>query len=515
MKQLPFLNTIFILWFCLSAAGQPYTLQVSIKNQPDNPVVLGTVRGDKFAPVDTLELQQVGGSLPAGNNLGSQNPIQQVASGHLLNQQKRVSWQFPENAVPGIYRLIFGQTTYARVMGESPQQLDFIFNNENIEFETDFREPQESLVVLQSEENRVWFDFLRKDAELKKHLHLLEQEVDYFQSKFAAEKVSSEPGAELKELEQKTTQKANVFNQLQLERDRFISNTETQYRELYASRLIRLFREPLRDGYLLQQERIRFYQQEYFRHIDFSDEALIYSAVLTDKIFDYLVTFNQREFNEEQREQAYIKALDAVMNQIEPVISGTQTSNPVYEFVLNYLMDGFERLNMGNVLYYMAENYSENLCQTDEKTTLERKLEYQKMKPGDRVSDFTLDNLKGEPVTLSHVLKPKNLILFWASWCSHCTAMLPQLKAWRRQFQPTELEIIAVSLDTSANDWQKVVRETGFDEFFNLSDLKEWEGEVAKRYNVYATPTIFVVDQNQKILAKPTSMSELIGYFGQ
>ena len=143
---------IFSLLLYVQATAQPYTLEVSIKNQPDNPVVLGTIRGDKFSPLDSLELQQVTGSLPGESNTGSQGAIQQVTSSHQL---KKVSWQFPANATPGMYRLVFGQTTYARVMGESPQQLDFIFNNENIILETDFKEPQENLVVVLSEENRV------------------------------------------------------------------------------------------------------------------------------------------------------------------------------------------------------------------------------------------------------------------------------------------------------------------------------------------------------------------------
>jgi len=37
-----------------------------------------------------------------------------------------------------MYRLILGKTTYAKVMDEPPQQLDFIYNNEDLIFETDF-----------------------------------------------------------------------------------------------------------------------------------------------------------------------------------------------------------------------------------------------------------------------------------------------------------------------------------------------------------------------------------------
>ncbi len=514
MKRIWIALSFAIILFPSVLFAQPHLLDVTINNQPDNPVVVGTVSGDRFTPVDTLELEQLTEGESVESNAVLQGTIQPLASN---SQMKKITWQFPKNAVQGMYRLVFGQTTYARVMGEAPQQLDFIFNNENVVFETDFKDPFKNLMVVQSEENRVWFDFLQKDAELKNHLDLLKKEVDYFQERVAAAKFSQGAvnGADLQELEKQAAQKANFWNQLQMERDRFILKTVAESDGLLASKYISVFREPLQDGFLSQQERLGVYQQEFFRHIDFFDESLMHSPVLTDKIFDYLVTFNQRDFNQEQRETAYMSAVDGVMRQIEPLNPGTQNNNPVYEFVLNYLVNGFEQLNMENVLTYIAANYSENLCETDEKTTLERKLAFQNMKPGNYAPDFTMNDQRGEPVTLSHVLKPKNLLLFWASWCPHCNEMLPQLKAWRRQFQATELEIIAISLDTSKSEWQQAVRDSRFDEFFNLSDLKEWNSEAAQKYNVYATPTMFVIDNNLRILAKPASMKELMEYFGK
>ncbi|MFW5821875.1 MAG: hypothetical protein ACOCU7_00680, partial [Tangfeifania sp.] len=268
MKQLAFFYTIILLLFCNPAFSQPFTLQVSIKNQPGNPVVLGNISGDKFTPVDTLE-------------------IQQVTSGH---QMKEVSWKFPANATPGMYRLVFGQTTYAKVMDEPPQQLNFIFSKEDVVFETDFKAPQDSLEVLRSEENRVWFNFLQKEQLLNEELELLEKEVDYYQKKITAAKSSSPAEKHLAELEQQASQKANAFNQLQMERDRFIEKTVNDNPGLFASRLIQTFREPLRDGYLTKEERSEAFQKEFFRYIDFSDETLINSPVLTDKVFDYLVS---------------------------------------------------------------------------------------------------------------------------------------------------------------------------------------------------------------------------------
>lgn len=335
IKALGFLLLIFPLFL----NGQTYTLQVTIKNQPDNPVVIGTISGEKFSPLDSLELQPVLSGL----------------------QMKRFNWQFPENAVPGMYRLIFGQTTYARVMGESPQQLDFVFNREDILFETDFKAPVDSLKIIQSNENQLWFSFLNKQKEFTYRLNIQEKEVDYFQLQMNETKNEVGAKTRLAELETQMAQKANAFNQLQLERERYLEQTIEKNDLFFATGLIQLFREPFRDGFLNRQERLEYFQREYFRYVDFSDESLIRSTVLTDKIFDYLVTYNQRGFTFEQREQAYMKAVDHLMGKIEPVNSTTQFINPVYEFILDYLVTGFERLKMDKVLTYIAENYAEKL----------------------------------------------------------------------------------------------------------------------------------------------------------
>ncbi|MFW5756929.1 MAG: peroxiredoxin family protein [Tangfeifania sp.] len=98
------------------------------------------------------------------------------------------------------------------------------------------------------------------------------------------------------------------------------------------------------------------------------------------------------------------------------------------------------------------------------------------------------------------------------TWCSHCVELLPRVKSWFRQFDPNNFEIIAISLDSSEKEWKEAVAAAGFEEFYNLSDLQEWDGKVTEDYNVYATPTMFLIDENRKILAKPETFEELLKF---
>jgi len=42
-----------------------------------------------------------------------------------------------------------------------------------------------------------------------------------------------------------------------------------------------------------------------------------------------------------------------------------------------------------------------------------------------------------------------------------------------------------------------------------LSDLKDWEIEAATSFFVYATSSMFLVDETKKLIAKPLSLTEL------
>jgi thiol-disulfide isomerase/thioredoxin len=455
---------IIFIWLIISSvfnrvtSAQTFTLEITCKNLPENMVVLGEVKGDNFIPTDSAKALK-----------------------------NTVKFTFSGNNQPKVYRVIFGQTMYAKIMNEAPQQLDFIFNNENIILETDFNTPEESILVILSEENRIWFEFRQKEKTYQTELNDLKLEIDFYHENGTPEKAAVQ---------------ILKYNQLQKDRDQFLLNLAEKNNKLFASKLIKTFREPFLDGNLSPLQRKEIFQNEFLKTVDFSDESLIWSQSYTDKVFNYLVSFNQRNFTTIQRENAYKTAVDRI-------VSETNENQKVYEFILDYLVKGFEILKMDGLIAYIADKYGETTCQTDEKTTLERKLLSQKMKQGTVVSDFTINDINGNPITLSNVLKEKNLLIFWASWCPHCKEMLPFIYNWVKE-QKSAFEVIAISLDTEKNDWQNTVNSLGIEAWYNLSDLQNWDGKVASDYNIYATPTLFVVDKNLKILATPVTISDLI-----
>jgi hypothetical protein len=295
--------------FGLKLGAQTFTVEVQIKNQPDNKIIFGSVKGDDFTPIDSTSLKQTFG---------------------------KVKFLFPENAHPGVYRIVFGQTPAARILNEPPQKLDFIFDNENLVFDTDFKSPDESLKIIQSKENNVWFSFMAKDKIIRQNIDLLEKEIDNSWQRGDTAKVID---------------LANEFNQLQMERDMLVVQTSQDNRGLFASQMIKNLRQPLLDGYLTPAERNLSYKKEFFKTLDFTDPLLINSSVYTDNIFNYLVSYNQYDFTQKQREAEYIKALDIIVPNIKQ-------NQEVYQFLMAYLVHGFKVLQMDNIISYISKNYN-------------------------------------------------------------------------------------------------------------------------------------------------------------
>jgi len=208
-----------------SSVGQKRDLTVTVRNQPDHEIVLGRIRGDRFIPVDSLQ------------------PDHFKRSG----KETTFSFDLAEEHPPGMYRIVLGHSAYSRNMNETPMQIDFIHNREEVVLFTDFISPDDSLKVIRSDENQIWLGFKRKEKEYQHRLRELVMELDYGHAHGGPpEKIVEE------------------FNQLQREREQFILESSGRDTGMVSCRLIALYREPFLDASLPPDQRRDILRRDYF-----------------------------------------------------------------------------------------------------------------------------------------------------------------------------------------------------------------------------------------------------------
>ena len=64
-------------------------------------------------------------------------------------------------------------------------------------------------------------------------------------------------------------------------------------------------------------------------------------------------------------------------------------------------------------------------------------------------------------------------------------------------------------MDNNREDWLNFVRTNNLN-WINVNDPAGWSGKASMDYSVYATPSMFLVDEEKKIIAKPMDVDELI-----
>ena len=183
----------------------------------------------------------------------------------------------------------------------------------------------------------------------------------------------------------------------------------------------------------------------------------------------------------------------------------------VYDYIVDYLTRGFEKYGFDKVNLHIAEKYKEqNECENEErKSDLQTRLEnYQKLMEGKTAPEIEMTDDKGNRITLASMPASYTILLFWASWCPHCASMLPEIKKIYRDQNPQKFEIIGISLDTDENEWKKAMAKEDLP-WINCCDFKSWNCKAAIDYNIYATPTMYVLDRNRTIIAKPITTDQL------
>jgi len=135
---------------------------------------------------------------------------------------------------------------------------------------------------------------------------------------------------------------------------------------------------------------------------------------------------------------------------------------------------------------------------------------------GSRAPEITLESLTEDTMRLSQVKSNLLLLDFWTSHCSTCqveyqSTLLPlYYKYYHQGFQ-----VFAVSFDTDAAKWLQAIEENKY-AWIQVADFGGIRGsEIARRYQIEAIPTNYLLDENGFILAKNLRGKQLESFVEQ
>ena len=109
--------------------------------------------------------------------------------------------------------------------------------------------------------------------------------------------------------------------------------------------------------------------------------------------------------------------------------------------------------------------------------------------------------------SLHDVKADKKIIILWSSTCSHCEKEIGEMVLQYNKLKDKNIEVIGLSLDSEAKSYSDKVKMLPW---INDTELKGWYSSYVNTYNVHATPTFYIVDAKNKIIANPDNFSEIL-----
>jgi thiol-disulfide isomerase/thioredoxin len=237
-----------------------------------------------------------------------------------------------------------------------------------------------------------------------------------------------------------------------------------------------------------------------FRNIDYADPRLYKSGLFKEAL-------ESQYWLLENRGLPLVTIYKDMNVSTDFILKSIAKNEKLFNEITKYLFDYFEKHSLFQSSEYLAiKTLTQNSCTIN--NNLANQLEsYRAMKVGNTAPEISF---KGDvfenglaintPKQLSEITSKYKVLIFGASWCSACSEEMAQLLPLYSKWKAKDLEVVFVSMDTDSKAFKDY---TSVMPFISFCDYKKWDTQAAKDYYISSSPSIFLLDRNNRILLKP------------
>lgn len=363
---------------------------------------------------------------------------------------------------------------------------EFILTEPSFTLETDAASPIPSMKVKGSPENEAFFSYLRDIQGYQKRAGEIREALK--EEPAEAEKAALE--AESKEIDTK----ANAYKK------EFMKSHEG----LFVTKVFKASNEPVvpeinkEDGSPDYEARLANLRANFWKDIDFSDERMLRTPILEQKIKDFINKYTVQD------PDSNLVSAKMIMDLAEE--GGDKEVFRFCTIILTNMFAGIKKMCFDKVYVFMAGEYyvSGKAWWVDSTQLSKIKDRYYKMKYntcGSPAANLLMEDMDGKVQQLYAIQAPITIVYFWAYDCGHCKKVTPTMLDLYNDYKDMGIKVFSVSTKKELDPWKDAVVEKGIQEFINVAD-PEHKTNFRLFYDIYSTPVIYVLDKEKKIIAK-------------
>lgn len=391
-----------------------------------------------------------------------------------------------ENLEPGMYILVVEDTEYVEILIDDRQQIRLYSEADDLVGQMQFPD---------SPQNQAFYDyihFMRQTNEEAAGLHELMEE--------ASSGEQQEIRLQLMEMDQRVRSTQNKIIQ--------------DFPTSLLAALLRAQREPdmpdpplqRPDGSIDQQAMYQLYVKRYWDHMDFSDGRLVRTPVYQGMLNHY---FNQ----------VIVQHPDTVITHADHLIGKSKANDELFRFTVWFLTGMGERsqiMGMDALFVHLVENhYMTGDVHWMEEDRLQRFIDrgkqLRRILIGEVAPDLSLFRPDGQKIRLHDIEANYLVMYFWDSECPFCKEETPRLQNILDEMGDRGLKVFAINTETDETKWKEVIQPFGSDGWIHANDAHFRSG-YEDLYDIYAIPTIYLLDKHKRIIAKGIGARQLTDF---
>ncbi|MCE2996555.1 MAG: thioredoxin-like domain-containing protein [Cyclobacteriaceae bacterium] len=266
------------------------------------------------------------------------------------------------------------------------------------------------------------------------------------------------------------------------------------------------------DGSIDSTFQLRYYREHFFDHLDLGDDAMVRlpRPFYQEKVKEYL-------------DKLFVPAPDTIMNAITSMMNKAKKNKETYKYLGYSLMVMYqapEIMGLDEVfvrLYdkYYASGEMDYWANASIKKSLKDYADKIRISMIGRVgANLIMQDQNLQPRSMYDIKNKYTILFIFDPDCGHCREETPKLvEFYNKSKAKYNFEVFAVSSDTSIAKMKKFINEFKTPWITVNGPRTYMKEHYSKYYHSETTPTIYILDDKKKIIAKKLPVKQLDDFF--